>query len=79
MPHDTLRRAGACSTTFFFLLIATTAAAQAPAAKKKPPAPQKPAVAASPESQKCIDCHQRTSPGIVAQWRGSRHAREGVG
>src|SRR5262249_26464830 len=77
MVRDALRRAGACSIVVLSLLIAAPAGAQS--APQKPAATQKPAVTASPESQKCIDCHKRTTPGIVAQWRGSRHAREGVG
>ena len=31
------------------------------------------------ESRKCIDCHQQKTPGIVAQWRASRHYAQGVG
>ncbi len=30
-------------------------------------------------SAECVTCHQGQSPGIVEQWRGSRHARAGVG
>ncbi len=37
---------------------------------------QKPAVSA--EGQACVDCHEPANPGIVAQWRGSAHARAGV-
>ena len=33
----------------------------------------------SAESRACVACHEKKTPGIVAQWRGSRHAREGVG
>jgi formate-dependent nitrite reductase cytochrome c552 subunit len=29
----------------------------------------------SPEGQACVECHQETNPGIVAQWWGSAHAR----
>jgi len=36
-------------------------------------------VTLSSESQRCVNCHRERSPGIVAQWQGSRHAREGVG
>ena len=33
-----------------------------------------------PESSKrCVECHQPTSPGIVDHWKGSTHARKGVG
>lgn len=27
----------------------------------------------------CVDCHARTSPGIVVHWKGSTHAARGVG
>jgi len=30
-------------------------------------------------SKVCIDCHESMQPGIVAQWRGSGHARAAVG
>ena len=29
-------------------------------------------------SEKCVDCHQQTTPGIVAHWEGSTHAETGV-
>src|SRR5262249_42742376 len=48
-------------------------------AAPKGPVLTKPAVALSSESQRCVNCHRERSPGIVAQWHGSRHAREGVG
>ena len=47
------------------------------AAAEKAKAPPKPA--ASARSRDCIECHQGQSPGIVEQWRGSRHAGKGVG
>jgi hydroxylamine dehydrogenase len=53
------------------------AAGQAPAGK--PAAPSKPSGALSAESRACVTCHEKKTPGIVAQWRGSRHALEGVG
>jgi hydroxylamine dehydrogenase len=28
----------------------------------------------SPESETCIECHEQYTPGIVADWRSSRHA-----
>ena len=60
------------------LLAATWLAAQKPAAK--PPAagaPQaaKPAAA----SDKCVDCHSRANPNIIADWKQSRHSKVGVG
>ncbi|MBI4717981.1 MAG: hydroxylamine oxidoreductase [Planctomycetes bacterium] len=33
----------------------------------------------SAESQQCIDCHDKSNPGIVSHWRGSTHARRGIG
>ncbi len=30
-------------------------------------------------SQSCVDCHGRQSPGIIDHWKGSTHARKGVG
>jgi hypothetical protein len=56
---------------------ASLAAGQTPAAK--PAAPSKPPGALSAESRACVNCHEKKTPGIVAQWRGSRHALEGVG
>ncbi len=38
-----------------------------------------PDAAVPPGSRACVDCHSKDNPGIVAHWRGSRHAREGVG
>ncbi len=32
----------------------------------------------SPEGQKCVECHALKSPGIVADWKQSRHAHAGV-
>ncbi len=32
----------------------------------------------SPEGQKCVECHAKKSPGIVADWKQSRHAHVGV-
>ena len=30
-------------------------------------------------SKRCVDCHVQSSPGIIDHWKGSRHARAGVG
>ena len=30
------------------------------------------------DSQQCISCHEKTSPGIVADWKNSRHSHAGV-
>ena len=37
------------------------------------------AVAVPANSKACVDCHRQNTPGIVDHWRGSRHARAGVG
>jgi len=34
---------------------------------------------AAPEEQACLDCHERSSPRIVGDWRLSRHAQVEVG
>jgi hypothetical protein len=36
-------------------------------------------VSAPASSKSCVDCHARTSPGIIAHWEGSTHAEKGVG
>jgi hydroxylamine dehydrogenase len=37
-------------------------------------------LAAVPEdSRGCVECHQKTSPGIVEQWHDSSHERNGIG
>ena len=30
-------------------------------------------------SKSCVECHQKTSPGIIEHWTGSTHAAKGVG
>jgi len=37
------------------------------------------AVAIPTSSEKCIFCHTDSTPGIIAHWEGSTHARKGVG
>jgi hypothetical protein len=37
----------------------------------------KPVVAA--DSKECVDCHQKNTPAIVAQWEDSKHALRGIG
>jgi hypothetical protein len=46
-----------------------------------PPAAQRSARSAKTPgaSNACADCHESMQPGIVAQWRGSGHARASVG
>jgi hypothetical protein len=36
-------------------------------------------VAVPVSSRKCVDCHGRETPGIIDHWKGSTHARKGVG
>ncbi len=40
------------------------------------PAQDSPAV--SSESETCVSCHELANPGLVADWRASRHARRSV-
>ncbi len=37
------------------------------------------AAALGAESERCVGCHKDNTPGIVAQWRDSKHAAQGVG
>jgi hydroxylamine dehydrogenase len=37
-----------------------------------------PAAKISSAAQECLECHTDSTPGIVAQWRGSAHARKSV-
>ncbi len=30
-------------------------------------------------SKQCVDCHRQVNPGIIDHWKGSKHARKGVG
>lgn len=36
-------------------------------------------VSAPASSKSCVECHAKTSPGIVSHWEGSTHAVKGVG
>ncbi len=36
-------------------------------------------IAIPTSSARCVECHGKTSPGIVDHWKGSTHARKGVG
>ncbi len=45
-----------------------------PAAKTKAAPAQK----VSEQGQACLACHSDSTPGVVAQWRGSSHAKNGV-
>jgi hypothetical protein len=55
----------------FLALVATQSALAAPRGKAAPAA-SKPRVSAA--TQECLDCHADATPGIVAEWRASRHA-----
>jgi hydroxylamine dehydrogenase len=44
-----------------------------------PPAAARPRPVASGESARCVQCHEKTTPVIAAQWSDSRHAEVGVG
>jgi hypothetical protein len=43
------------------------------------PAAKKPQAAKAPKADACVTCHQGLSPEIVADWKASRHAGQGVG
>jgi hypothetical protein len=58
------------SVLFAFLSITITLFAQA----RKPAPPLK----ISEEAQQCMQCHSSSTPGIVAQWLGSAHAKKSV-
>ena len=36
-------------------------------------------VEAANGAQSCVECHQKTSPGIVEHWKDSTHATQGIG
>ena len=36
------------------------------------------AVALSVRAQECVECHQKITPGIVKEWRASKHAENGI-
>ena len=37
------------------------------------------AISVPAESQRCVDCHRQSNPGIIAHWESSTHAEKGVG
>jgi len=37
-----------------------------------------PHIAVPRASRDCVDCHRKSSPGIIDQWTGSTHAEKGV-
>ncbi len=75
--HATRRSIHVCAAVLALLLTSAPASSQTPSPKKGPV--HKDASALSSESRKCLICHTKKTPGIVAQWRLSKHAREGVG
>jgi hypothetical protein len=34
---------------------------------------------ASSVAGRCVDCHSKTTPNVVADWRQSRHSQAGIG
>src|SRR5689334_7524128 len=36
-------------------------------------------IAVPASSQSCVDCHDKSTPGIIDHWKGSTHAVKGVG
>lgn len=40
---------------------------------------QVPHIAVPEKSKHCVECHGKESPGIIDHWKGSTHARKGVG
>ena len=52
------------------ILITVLLQAAAPAARTAPPVDA---------NERCVACHQEKTPGIVGQWKDSKHSRAGVG
>jgi len=49
-------------------------------ARKKEEAGLIPKHIASPEgSERCVECHEKETPGIIEHWKGSTHAIKGIG
>ncbi len=36
-------------------------------------------IAIPASSKSCVECHMKSSPGIIDHWKGSTHALKGVG
>src|SRR3972149_2690004 len=47
--------------------------------KQQGVAPRRHVAAVPASSKSCVECHQKTSPGIIEHWTGSTHAVKGVG
>ena len=65
----------AASVAAILLFAAVSAGSQT---KTKKAASKHAAVAIPEASRPCVTCHELRTPGIVAQWHGSAHARQGV-
>ena len=64
------------------LCVALMIVAETESRRHMPPGkmPMSTVLAMTPEaSRNCVDCHAKNSPGIVDHWKGSTHARKGVG
>lgn len=50
-------------------------------AAKKPAEAQleQPQITTPENSEGCVACHEELTPGIVSQWKGSKHALTGIG
>ena len=59
---------------FFFIVANGDAQTHSSKTAKKAAEP-----ALSAENRKCVTCHAEKTPGIVAQWRHSGHARQSIG
>ncbi len=57
---------------------ATLAAGLAAVAQTRPTTPAAATPGPSEESRRCVACHEERTPGLVAQWRDSKHALPGV-
>ena len=75
--HATGHSIPICAVALAALLTAAPATSQTASPKKGPA--HKDTSALSSESRRCLVCHTQKTPGIVAQWRLSKHALEGVG
>ncbi len=47
--------------------------------KKEEAGLRRPHIAVPVTSKGCVDCHEKSSPGIIDHWAGSTHALKGVG
>lgn len=75
MPTTTLRTLTLLGLLLTLLAPAAGAAAPAGQAQAQPAAQPAPITPISGDSQACLDCHTTIHPGIVEDWKKSRHAR----